>query len=189
MKPQYARHPVLPSSRLTAGIGAGTLNRVDSRPDLAACKACYCLAARSAARSITRLYEARLRPYGLRATQFSILAALALKGVTPMRELADLLGLERTTLTRSAVLLERNGWLRPGRSDDAREHPLELTAAGRGKLEEAFPAWQAVQDLIGRMLADGDEGHSMMGIAGQALDESLLKVLRAPVKTAPNERS
>src|SRR5687767_11742713 len=102
-------------------MGVHTLSRpVDTIVDLTPCKECYCLAARRAARAITRVYEERLRPYGLRATQFSILAALALKGSSPVGELADLLGLERTTLTRSARLLERNGWIITGRSDDAR---------------------------------------------------------------------
>lgn len=128
---------------------------MDTATDLSACKSCYCLAARRTARAITRLYEEKLRPHGLRATQFSILAALALKGPTPIRELADLLGLERTTLTRSAAVLERNGWISSGRSEDARERPLDLTAAGRQKLENAFPAWQAAQELVDQKLTDG----------------------------------
>ena len=171
MKQRYSCDAAQSRSPLTGEIGAGTLNRVDARPDLAACRACYCLAARSAARAITRLYEARLRPYGLRATQFSIMAALALKGATPVRGLADLLGLERTTLTRSAVLLERKGWLRPGRSEDAREHPLALTAAGRRKLEEAFPAWQAAQEFVGRLLAEGDGWNLTAGTVGPPLNK------------------
>ena len=92
------------------------------------------------------MYEDLLRPHGLRATQFSILASLALKGSTPVGELADFLGLERTTLTRSAALLERNGWVRSLRGGDGREHPLEVTAEGRSKLEAALPAWKAAQD-------------------------------------------
>lgn len=118
-----------------------------STVDLAATKYCYCLAARRNARAVTRLYEKKLRPHGLRATQFSLLAGLALKGPTPMSELAELLGLERTTLTRSAALLERSGWVATVRSEDARERPLRLTRAGRRKLENAFPAWKAAQDL------------------------------------------
>lgn len=118
--------------------------------DLAECRACHCLAARRRARAITRLYEEKLRPHGLRATQFSILAALALKGRAPIGELARVLGLERTTLTRSAALLERNGWIAAGPSRDARERPLRLTPAGRRKLKEAFPAWKEAQDRIGR---------------------------------------
>src|SRR5438270_125986 len=46
--------------------------------DLSLCTRCRCLAARRNARAITRHFEAELRPHGLRATQFSILPALAL---------------------------------------------------------------------------------------------------------------
>lgn len=111
-------------------------------------RGCHCLAARREARAITRLYEEKLRPHGLRATQFSILAALALKGETRLGELADLLGLERTTLTRSAAVLERRRWIAKAPARDAREHPLRLTAAGRRKLKAAFPDWKAVQGRI-----------------------------------------
>ncbi|HET7560538.1 MAG TPA: MarR family transcriptional regulator [Limnochordia bacterium] len=106
------------------------------------------MAARREARRLTRLYEEKLRPHGLRATQFSILAALALKGATPLRELADALGLERTTLTRGADLLERNGWVASATPEGARERELKLTISGRKKLEEAWPSWQEAQDLV-----------------------------------------
>jgi DNA-binding MarR family transcriptional regulator len=119
--------------------------------DLSLCVECQCLAARRRARAVTRHFEAKLRPHGLRATQFSILAALALAGPTPMGELAQLLGLERTTLTRSALLLERDGWVGGERSADGRERPLRLTAAGRRKLEAAYPAWKAAQDSVATM--------------------------------------
>ena len=116
--------------------------------DLSLCAACHCLAARRRARAVTRHFEAKLRPHGLRATQFSILAALALAGPTPMGELARFLGLERTTLTRGALLLERDGWVRNDRSPDGRERLLRLTASGRRKLESAYPAWKAAQDSL-----------------------------------------
>jgi DNA-binding MarR family transcriptional regulator len=121
--------------------------------DLSACRGCHCLAARRHARAVTRLFEERLRPHGLRATQFSVLAALALKGPTPVRELAETLGLERTTLTRIGAVLERNGWVSTVQSGDARERPFRLTAAGRRKLERAFPAWKEAQDLAARQMA------------------------------------
>ena len=65
-----------------------------------------------------------------------------------MGELARLLGLERTTLTRGTLLLERDGWVRNDSSPDGRERPLRLTASGRRKLESAYPAWKAAQDSI-----------------------------------------
>lgn len=116
--------------------------------DLSATKNCQCLAARRRARELTRLYEEKLRPHGLRATQFSVLAALALRGPTVMGELADLLGLERTTLTRGAGVLERNGWVGTAPSDDARERRLRLTPEGRTRVEAAYAAWKEVQDLV-----------------------------------------
>lgn len=121
--------------------------------DLSACLACHCLAARRHARAITRLFEEKLRPHGLRATQFSVLVALALRGPTPVRQLADTLGLERTTLTRVAAVLERNGWIATAASDDARRRVLRLTGAGRRKAERAFPAWKDAQDQVDRQLA------------------------------------
>lgn len=120
----------------------------DTRVELSETRGCHCLAARRTAREITRLYEEKLRPHGLRATQFSILAALAQTGPKPIGELADLLGLERTSLTRSASVLERDGWLESLDSDDARLRPLRLTERGRRKLREALPAWKAAQDLV-----------------------------------------
>ena len=118
--------------------------------DLSQTKNCHCLAARRRARELTRLYERKLRPHGLRATQFSILAVLALKGVTRMSELAAILGLERTTLTRGAAVLARNGWIETAPSANAREHRLRITESGRRKLEEALPAWKEVQDEVDR---------------------------------------
>ena len=120
--------------------------------DLSLCTRCHCLAARRNARAITRLYDAKLRPHGLRATQFSILVALSLAGPKPIGALAEGLGVERTTLTRGAALLQRNGWVDAERSEDGRERPLRLTQAGRRKLEAAYPAWKAAQESAGKNL-------------------------------------
>ena len=61
-----------------------------------------------------------------------------------------MLGLERTTLTRGAALLARKCWLGADGSADARARPLRITAAGRRKLEEAYPAWRAAQDATAK---------------------------------------
>lgn len=121
---------------------------MNKTPDFSAAKGCHCLAARRKARALTRFYEEELRPHGLRATQFSILAALKLKGPTPVTELANLLGLERTTLTRGTAIMRRNGWIEPSPTDDARIHAVRLTAAGLAKLTESFPAWQTAQQSV-----------------------------------------
>lgn len=128
--------------------------------DLSPTRNCHCLAARREARELTRLYEEKLRPHGLRATQFSILAALALKGPTLITELADVLGLERTSLTRSAGVMEGNRWIEDAPSDDGRKRPLQLTDEGRRKVENAFPAWEEAQELVERERADAGSPRS-----------------------------
>jgi DNA-binding MarR family transcriptional regulator len=113
---------------------------------LSATKACPCLAARRHARALTRHFDAHLRPHGLRSTQFSVMAALAQTGPTGRGRLAEVLGLERTTLTRSASTLERLGWLATLETADGRERPLALTSDGRRALDAALPAWKAALD-------------------------------------------
>ena len=126
---------------------------VNTRIDISETRACHCLAARRQARAITRTFEEKLRPHGLRATQFSILAVLTLKGTTTVRALADVLGLERTTLTRVSGVLERKGLVSTEKSSDARQRPLCITPTGRRTLENAFPAWKEAQELVESRLA------------------------------------
>ncbi len=116
-------------------------------------RACHCLAARKFARALTRRYELALRPHGLRATQFSVLAALAQTGPIPVSRLAGILGLERTTLTRGAGLMEKHGWIKIScHKQDRRIQSLTLTPAGKEKLTAAFPDWKQVQDQVSREL-------------------------------------
>lgn len=117
-------------------------------PALIDTRACLCLAARRSARTITRFFDEHLRPHGLRSTQFSVLAALSLKGATPLGKLAAMLDVDRTTLTRSTTLLERNGWVRFEGGTDARTRLVAVTPAGRSKVEEALPSWAAAQSAM-----------------------------------------
>lgn len=112
---------------------------------LAETQSCHCLAARRHARAVTRRYEEGLRPVGLRATQFSVLAALAQMGSSTLTPLADLLGVERTTLTRSAQLLTERGLLEESQTEDRRQRGMRLTRAGYELLERAMPLWRDVQ--------------------------------------------
>lgn len=113
-------------------------------------RGCYCLAARKRARELTRRYEAALRPYGLRATQFSVLAALAQTGPIPVSRLAGILGLERTTLTRVAGVMARDGRLSIAQGDDERMRVLDITTEGKRVLVAALPAWKRVQDELAK---------------------------------------
>jgi DNA-binding MarR family transcriptional regulator len=114
--------------------------------DTTACSACLCLASRRASRSITRSFDRRLRPHGIRATQFSILVTLMEHGPTGLGNLAEALGIERTTLSRNLDVVAARGWVKIGVGEDARSRIVAATAKGRRAVAAALPAWREAQD-------------------------------------------
>ncbi len=107
---------------------------------------CTCLAVRQAARHITQFYDQHLAPSGLRATQFSILARLKRTGPMTINALADEMVMDRTTLGRNILPLEREGLISiaPGRRD-RRSKELRLTEAGDARLRAARKGWRQAQ--------------------------------------------
>ena len=62
---------------------------------------CTCFNLRKAARAVTQMYDAALKPSGLRATQFALLSVVESNGPAGITELARALVTDRTTLTRN----------------------------------------------------------------------------------------
>lgn len=126
---------------------------------------CLCLASRRAARAITRQFDTALRPHGLRATQFSLLSGLALKGPQSIGALASLLGADRTTLTRNLAVAEARGLVSVAPGDDARARIARLTAEGRRVLQDALATWRAVQAGLTEEMG-GDAADSLRRLSG-----------------------
>jgi len=109
-------------------------------------KECNCFAVRSAARHVTQFYDQFLAPSGLRATQFSILATLKRRGPLTIKVLARDMVMDRTTLGRNILPLERDGLIRiEATPSDRRAKELHLTKAGEKRLEVAQKGWSAAQ--------------------------------------------
>jgi DNA-binding MarR family transcriptional regulator len=89
---------------------------------------CNCLALREASRHVTQFYDQFLASSGLRTTQFSILIRLRLAGPMTINALAKRLVMDRTTLGRNILPLEREGLIEiiPG-SVDRRSKVVHLT--------------------------------------------------------------
>jgi DNA-binding MarR family transcriptional regulator len=107
---------------------------------------CNCLAIRQAGRQITQFYDQYLAPVGLRTTQFSVLARLRQTGPMTIAALANELLMDRTTMGRSIVPLEREGLIRvvTGRTD-RRSKELQLTEAGIKRVKAAYKGWKQAQ--------------------------------------------
>ena len=107
---------------------------------------CNCLAVRQAARHITQFYDQFLAPSGLRTTQFSILAKLRRLGPMKINALAAEMVMDRTTLGRNILPLERDGLVavEQGRRD-RRSKELRVTAAGEARFRAATKGWVQAQ--------------------------------------------
>lgn len=116
-----------------------------SATDLAACT---CANLRKAARVVTQTYDAALKPAGLKATQFNLLATLAMRGDGPLTWLAEALVMDRTTLTRNLKPLLRKGLIRIEPEPDQRVRKVSLSEAGRSAFEAARPLWEHAQSRV-----------------------------------------
>ena len=107
---------------------------------------CNCFAVRSAARHVSQFYDQFLVPIGLRTTQFSILAKLKRRGPLTINALADEMVMDRTTLGRNILPLERDGLIQVEPvPTDRRAKALHLTHAGDKRLQAGVKAWANAQ--------------------------------------------
>ncbi len=107
---------------------------------------CNCLAVRQAARHVTQFYDQCLARSGLRATQFSILSRLKRLGPTTINALAAELVMDRTTLGRNILPLQREGLIAVVKgSSDRRSKELRVTEAGAASLRAAAQGWVEAQ--------------------------------------------
>ena len=107
---------------------------------------CNCLALRQAARHVTQFYDQYLASTGLRSTQFSILAKLQGLGPMTINALARELIMDRTTLGRTMLPLERDGLIAIKEGIlDRRSKQLGVTKAGSERLQRAAKLWVEAQ--------------------------------------------
>ena len=107
---------------------------------------CHCFAVRSAARHVTQFYDQFLAPSGLRATQFAILARLKRLGPLTINVLASDMVMDRTTLGRTMLPLERDGLIAISEGTvDRRSKELVMTKRGTERLQRAARLWVEAQ--------------------------------------------
>jgi DNA-binding MarR family transcriptional regulator len=127
---------------------------------------CACASVRRVARALTRAYDEALRPTGLTITQFSLLIGAALADGPSIGRLAEVLGFERTTVTRDLRPLRERGLVEVRAGEDRRSRLVEITPAGRRAVADALPRWREAQ---ARVLAD-ERAQTWPGLAAGLLE-------------------
>jgi len=113
---------------------------------------CACATIRRTDRVLTQFYDEILAPSGLYVTQFTTLATLAEAAPVTINRLAELLVMDRTTLSRNLELLARQRLVRIEEGQDRRIRLVFLTQEGEQALRRAWPLWQEAQARIERAL-------------------------------------
>jgi DNA-binding MarR family transcriptional regulator len=106
-----------------------------------------CFAIRQAARYVSQLYDRHLAQVGLTTTQFSIMGRIRRARRATMKQLADEMVMQRTTLVRAIQPLRRDGLVfSEALEPDRRELSIGLTEAGEARILAARVHWYAAQE-------------------------------------------
>ena len=125
---------------------------------------CNCLAIRQAARHVTQFYDQLFAPVGLRATQYAILSRLKRDGAMTINALAAGLVMDRTTLGRNILPLQRDGLIEVVASAaDRRRRELRLTALGAEKQRQGSERWAVAQQRFDEVFG-GDRAAALRGL-------------------------
>ena len=125
---------------------------------------CNCLAIRQAARHVTQFYDQLFAPVGLRATQFAILSRLKRDGPMTINALAAALVMDRTTLGRNILPLQRDGLIEVVASPiDRRRRELRLTAKGTEKQRQGSERWAVAQQRFDEVFG-GERAAALRGL-------------------------
>jgi DNA-binding MarR family transcriptional regulator len=119
---------------------------------------CLCLHAQRAARGLSRHFDEAMRPVGITSGQFSLLNGLNRPEPPTIGAVANLLAMDRSTVTANLKPLERQGLVRiEPDPEDRRGRRIALTEQGLALLAAATPIWTREHAAIEATLAGGGD--------------------------------
>ena len=107
--------------------------------------ACLATRVRQLSRIVTRVYDDAMRPLGITASQYTLLAQLAARDAITAVEIGHELDIEKSTLSRNLKRLLALGHINMDPPAGRRGRGLHLTPKGQAILKDAFPVWQDAQ--------------------------------------------
>ena len=109
---------------------------------------CYCINFRRAAGVLSAFYDKSLASARLTTSQFSLMKSLSQVEPCTVTMLADIMGLERTTLVRTMRPLLERKLIHNTASEKSRNKALTLTKEGIALLGYANELWSNAQSEI-----------------------------------------
>ena len=114
---------------------------------------------------VSGIYDEHLAPVGITINQFSLLVSLRRLKTASVSELANNVGLERTTLVRTLKPLLDRGLIEDTSAIGQRNRVLQLTVLGEQTVKQGLPLWDAAQSEMERRI-----GKEKVGVLYEILD-------------------
>ena len=115
---------------------------------------CLAVRVRLISRAVTGIYDRAVERHGLTIAQVNLMAALGAIGPCAPTALADVLQLERSTVSRNLNLLLRHGWIVATSSDAKGVREVTLTRPGRKKIDSVMPDWRHAQGQAAQLIGE-----------------------------------
>ena len=144
-------------------------------------RGCTSLRVRRLNRRISQHFDRIVASAGLKTTQYSLLSHVVDLGPLRPGELAELMSLDASTLTRNLQPLVAAGWISVGPGSDERSRLVGATEEGRVKRAEARRAWKRAQLALNERLGAG-----AVARLHAAVDECL-ELLSADADSTPGD--
>lgn len=125
---------------------------------------CLALHLRKAERLVNKRYDEALRGTGLRMNQFTTLVALAAMKSASISAVAEVVGIERSTLSRNIEVLKELKLVSVAAGEDQRERELTLTPKGNERLALAHPRWRVAQQEVREELGASSTGRLLQNL-------------------------
>lgn len=128
---------------------------------------CACLHSRKLSRMITRDYDLALKPFHLKITQFTVLAAIvAARGNLSLTDLSVHLGMDRSTFSRNLGPLIKRGLVRYKDDLVGRSRGVDITQQGLSLFEASAITWAKAQADL-RLKFQSAESSSFLNELGE----------------------
>ncbi|SDX64730.1 DNA-binding transcriptional regulator, MarR family [Collimonas sp. OK242] len=126
---------------------------------------CSCSTLRQLTRKMTNIYDHYLAADELTISQYSLLARIGKYGPVGVIPLANNMGMDRSTMSRTLKPLIRAGWIETvdlplEMLTDKRSFGVSLSTDGQRKWQQSMPNWRKAQDVINTIL--GDQTHQAL---------------------------
>ena len=129
-----------------------TLVKPDAVANVLKPQGCTNLKLRQLSRLVSRHCESFLAPTGLRGTQYSLLSYVVTLGPLRLGDLALVMQLDASTLSRNLQPLLDRGLARVEVGEDARSRVVQASAEGQALRRDAQQAWKRAQLALNQKL-------------------------------------